>query len=122
MDLSRFNNGELRFWIRSDTPDIKIEIEYMTGFKSTINLISFWSPFQPNTWTMFRIPLVGAPLTNIRSPFQVTANVPGTFYTDNVRYVDSTVSRFITFPCTISAIIFLPGRSLGRLPRFRPVG
>ena len=98
-DLSRFKNGELRFWIYASTGNITVDIK--DAVKPIQNIV-FHVPLNSyignkyNQWISIRIPfpanLSGTGLSNVLNPFLITANIsPATFYVDNVRYVDSSV-------------------------------
>jgi hypothetical protein len=90
VDLSAYSAGELRFWLRSNTPNIKVSLEYATHAKATWDLTPFWNPANANQWVLYRIPLSGVALNNLFSPFQISTEASGTFDVDNVHYMTPT--------------------------------
>jgi len=105
-DLSRFQVGELRFWIYSTTPNIEIDVKNNNDPGNPTDSANYVIriPLQSapynlgsslNQWTLIRIPLSSPlhTLSNVEFPFVATASgSPGTFYVDDVRYVDTTTS------------------------------
>jgi hypothetical protein len=92
-NLSAFGSGQIRFWLRSTTGNIKAEIEYADLSKESWDLSPYWNAAtMTNVWTLFSLPLNGVPLTNIYSPFEITSTVGGTFYVDDVEYLDTTAT------------------------------
>ena len=100
MDFSGYRNGELRFWLYTNTPDMILEIQHASGSQDAFDLSSVSSFL--NQWVLVALPMninsfsTGQPivLTDIVSPFQITANSAGTFYVDDVRLVDQTGTDF----------------------------
>jgi hypothetical protein len=88
-DLSAYAGGQLRFWVRSNTGYFKAEIEYADHSKSTWDLSPYWEPANANVWVLFELPLTGVRLTDIYSPFQITALTVGTVEVDHVHYYSS---------------------------------
>jgi hypothetical protein len=95
-DLSRFSTGELRFWLYANDGNIQVEIKNPSGDVLSKNLETDfgWTPALANTWVQYRIPLSAASsLTQVQNPFLFTQlSNACTFYIDDVRYVDSSVS------------------------------
>ncbi len=101
-NLSRFSSGALRFWVYTSTGRMQVEIKDTTN-PNTGNPVTFFVPLDSyiagryNQWIPISIPfagnLRGSGLSSVRNPVLFTASAtPVTFYIDNVRYVDSTVS------------------------------
>jgi hypothetical protein len=99
-NLSRFNTGQLRFWVNSTTGELEIQIKDSGGnvtFTKQLDTNLGWTNALSNQWVEYSIPfagnLSGTGLSSVENPFLFTALTgPSTFYIDNVRYVDSTVS------------------------------
>ena len=101
VNYSRFQNGELRFWLYTSILSIAIEVEdyahNKTSFSPVWSNLANYTPTIPlNQWTLVRLPLSQVPLPRLSqaySPFEITLTGPpgSVFYVDNVRYVDSTV-------------------------------
>lgn len=98
INLSAYDAGELRFWLRSSTGTVKVELEYTDGTPKklwTLHQLGWNDPQMNNNWTHFRIPLSGVKLSNLKSPWMITLANQGTIYVDHVRYVDTTA-----LPCS----------------------
>ncbi len=94
-NLSRFTNGELRFWIHSPHGNIEIAIKKNDStyiYQRTLYGAGVWTADMANRWSLVRIPLTsflpGTNLSSVQLPFIFTALSPATFYIDQVRYVD----------------------------------
>jgi len=108
INLTRFQNGVMRFWLYSTTGDLTLGIERTSpppsasdctsGRKTCWNFASSWNTgcngqSCSNQWILVQISLNAAPnLANVFSPFQLTANSAGTFYVDKVQYFDTTAA------------------------------
>jgi len=96
-NLSRFNIGELRFWVNSSNGGAKIEIKNSADATIrawTLNAVG-WTPAQSGQWALIRIPLTGVPLSDVKVPFVISQETPNTIYVDQIRYIDSTAA--VTF-------------------------
>jgi hypothetical protein len=95
-NLTRFQAGELRFWINASRGEINVEIKNAANVvlvsKSLDDLGWKQGPMK-NKWVQLRLPLAGLDLSAVRNPFLFAASRgPITFFVDNVRYVDSTAA------------------------------
>jgi hypothetical protein len=92
-NLSRFNSGELRFWVNSPNGNVRVEIKKSGGtvvLSKTLASLG-WTNANINQWVLLRAPLVGVDLTSVDVGFDFAFNNgPLTYYVDDVRYVDST--------------------------------
>jgi hypothetical protein len=95
-DLSRFVTGELRFWVYSTTPLLKVEIKDNTGALTLSYGLGPLIGSNLNRWVPIRIPLTtglggnlsGSGLSQVVNPFLFTSMTSqATFYIDNVSYV-----------------------------------
>ena len=80
-DLSLYSNGVVHFWAKSTKP-LKISVEGPQGTKRTNTIAS-----TGNAWQEFALPVTGfsgVNLSQIYSPFQVTAETGATFFVDDV--------------------------------------
>ena len=85
-DMRTYSNGYLKFWARSST-QLKIDLEGPQNTKRTQYIAT-----TTNTWREFSLPITGfsgVVLTNMYGLFEATAEVPTTFYIDNVRWSTS---------------------------------
>jgi hypothetical protein len=94
-NLSRFQTGELRFWVYSSTGDIEVGIKkdgVTPLYLKTLTVAGLWNwSTMHDRWVLIRIPLAGLNLSAVEFPCLFTAvSGPATFYIDNVRYVDAT--------------------------------
>lgn len=95
-NLSRFATGELRFWIYSPTGNIEFAMKrnplsYI--YQNTLQAAGLWNSSMANRWALIRVPMAGKNLSGgVQLPCLFTILTPGTFYIDNVRFVDSTQS------------------------------
>jgi hypothetical protein len=83
VDLSSYSY--LKFWVKSDIT-LKVEIEGPQGTKSSQYISSTGS-----VWQEFVLPIssfTGIDLTQVYSPFMITAESPTTFYVDYVRWTN----------------------------------
>jgi hypothetical protein len=90
-DFSAFSSGQLRFWVYTNNADLKVDIEHTSGSKNSWSLSSIIGS-RLNQWVPISLSLSGYTLSDLYSPFEITSNSGATFYVDNVRLVDSTVS------------------------------
>jgi len=93
-DLSAYSTGELRFWLYASDGNLLVQLEDINGTKlcnQVIQNLQGWNSSLLNTWVEVRIRLAGIPLNQIKSPFEITAQVATNFYVDQVRFVDNTV-------------------------------
>jgi outer membrane protein assembly factor BamB len=83
MDLSRYSNGFLKFWVNSST-QLKVDLEGPQYTKR-----SRYIPSTTGVWQQVSLPVTnfsGVALTNMYGLFEVTAETPTTFYIDDVRW------------------------------------
>lgn len=95
-NISAFGNGELRFWLYSNTADLELQIQHVGagGTQDTFDLSGI-APYL-NQWVLVALPLnytslsTGEPvvLSDIYSPFEITSLSGGTYYVDDVRLVN----------------------------------
>jgi hypothetical protein len=82
-NMSAYSNGYLKFWVRS-SQQLKVDLEGPQYTKSTVYIAS-----TTNTWKEFSLPISsfsGVNLSQMYGLFEVTAESPGTFYIDYVRW------------------------------------
>ena len=105
-DLSAYStSGEARFWIKSSTSNIKVELEYMNGSNVSTKATILSAPIpgwnwntDHDQWKLYRVSLSGlsgVDFTKIHCPFEITAGTnPNltsntTFYADFARWTDT---------------------------------
>jgi hypothetical protein len=94
LDLSRFvAGGQLRFWIYTPTVNfITFNMQTTSGAKP--GPAGFYTT--ANQWVLISTPVSSfatvAQAQQLYSPFEISENLPGTFYVDDVRYVSSDVT------------------------------
>jgi len=103
VDLSQFQNGEIRFWLYTTTANMTLSFEHLksgvdcqgnfgTTSKDCFDFNTVLGGLL-NQWVLVTVPMIGpgysVDMKDLYSPFEITANVGATFYIDDVRYVDS---------------------------------
>lgn len=88
-NLSRFQNGQIIFWLRSNVTNLNVEIE-RTNLPAPLNK-TYWPVSIPSNYLgqWIQVPLLLPPsvdLSSIKGTFLITSPNPGTFFVDRVRY------------------------------------
>jgi hypothetical protein len=91
-NFSRFNSGEMRFWVYATRGDIRVEIHNTSGRIVNRRLDNLgWTNSDSGAWKLLRIPLNGLDLSALSVPVAFVVDSGETiYYVDQVRYVDST--------------------------------
>ncbi len=102
IDLTAYQNGEIRFWMYTNTADVTLSIEYSGSaggncFGGTKDCFDFFGTSlvsSLNQWVPISLPLsMLVRRSGVVSPFQISANGPGTVIIDNVRIVSNQNAR-----------------------------
>jgi hypothetical protein len=103
-NLSRFNGGELRFWVYSSTGNVEVQMKDGSGnlqMDTSLDLLGWNAATMQNQWIFMRIGMKPVNLSSIQIPALFTANfnpskTPATFYIDNVHFITATTAPNFT--------------------------
>ncbi|MBI4395713.1 MAG: hypothetical protein HY548_01365 [Elusimicrobia bacterium] len=101
-NLNAYKGGALRFWIKTTTRDVKIEIENWSGvniISSYVYTLPGWSDTYLNQWVLMDLDILTSyNMSAIKLPFKATMtgiNGDHSFFIDQVRYVKSKTTPYL---------------------------